>query len=89
WNRVSSQIEKTKKPLHLAASLIGAGTPSWATTVGPIYKSDLNIQTKHWLGFVFFILTPSKNDNEILPALAILITCIMADVHINMGDINP
>ncbi|MCD7468363.1 hypothetical protein HAX54_006451 [Datura stramonium] len=44
------------------ASLIAAGTPSWVSNGSQIYKSDLNIQTKQWLGSR---LTPSKNDNEI------------------------
>ncbi|MCD9638127.1 hypothetical protein HAX54_021861 [Datura stramonium] len=33
------------------------------------------------------ILTPSKNDNEVPLARAILIACIMVGIHINVGDI--
>ncbi|MCD9641575.1 hypothetical protein HAX54_027803 [Datura stramonium] len=46
------------------SSLIEAGTPTWAIEGGKIFKSDLNIQAEHWLGFVCSRLTPSKNNNE-------------------------
>ncbi|MCD7464737.1 hypothetical protein HAX54_053315 [Datura stramonium] len=47
------------------ASLIAAGTPSWATNAGTIFKSDLNIRAKKCLGFVCSRLTPSKTENQI------------------------
>ncbi|MCD9558885.1 hypothetical protein HAX54_016569 [Datura stramonium] len=66
------------------------GTPSWVTEGGHIFKSDLNIQAKHWLGFVCSRFTPSKNDNEIPNTQAILISCIMVvDIMKIQDDMSP
>ncbi|MCE3050962.1 hypothetical protein HAX54_048601 [Datura stramonium] len=70
----------------------GGGTPSWAIEGGQIFKSNLNIEEKHWLGFVCSRLTPSKKNNEIPNIQAILISCIMAEdlaiVHNTIEDLE-
>ncbi|MCD9641414.1 hypothetical protein HAX54_027589, partial [Datura stramonium] len=82
-----AKLENMNNYYTWITSLIAASTLAWATEGGQIFKSDLNIQIKHWLGFVYFRSTLSKNYNEIPIAQAILIACIMAGVHINTRDI--
>ncbi|MCD7473263.1 hypothetical protein HAX54_014997 [Datura stramonium] len=43
-------LEKVKDRYTWIAALIAAGTPTWVKDGGQIYKSDLNVQAKHWLG---------------------------------------
>ncbi|MCD7459611.1 hypothetical protein HAX54_041456 [Datura stramonium] len=82
-----AKLENPENHYTLNASLIAAGTPSWVSDRSHIYKSDLNIQAKQWLGFVCSKLTPSKNDNEVSLGRVILVACIMTGLHINVGDI--
>ncbi|MCD9642720.1 hypothetical protein HAX54_029628, partial [Datura stramonium] len=61
-----AKLENLEDHYTWVASLIAAGTPAWVKDGGKIYNSDLNIQAKHLLGFIFSRLTPSKNDNEVI-----------------------
>ncbi|MCD9558664.1 hypothetical protein HAX54_016192 [Datura stramonium] len=82
-----AKLENPDNNYTWIASLIAAGMLAWAIEGGQIFKSELNIQSTYWLGFVCSRLTPSENDNEVPISRAILISCIMAGVHINVRDI--
>ncbi|MCD9558461.1 hypothetical protein HAX54_015842 [Datura stramonium] len=71
-----TRLENPEDHYTWVASWIAAGTPVWVKDGGKIYKSDLNFQAKHWLGFVCSRLMPSKNDNEVPLAQEILITLL-------------
>ncbi|MCD7467476.1 hypothetical protein HAX54_004929 [Datura stramonium] len=43
-----AKLENPRNHYTWIASLIAAGTPSWASNGSQIYKSDLNIQDKQW-----------------------------------------
>ncbi|MCD7463109.1 hypothetical protein HAX54_049973 [Datura stramonium] len=69
------------------ASIIAEGQPLQAIIKGDISCHDLNFEAGMWLDLVFTHLIPFKNTIHVSIEVAILIVCIMASIHINMGEI--
>ncbi|MCD7467089.1 hypothetical protein HAX54_004292 [Datura stramonium] len=63
------------------------GQPLWVVMKGDISRQDLKFEARMWLDLVCTRLIPSMNTIHISIEVAILIACIMARIHINMGEI--
>ncbi|MCE3051833.1 hypothetical protein HAX54_050934 [Datura stramonium] len=59
----------------------------WTISRGLIHQHDLKFDACIWLDLVCARLIPSQNTREVPIEVAILISCIMDNVHINVGEI--
>ncbi|MCD7469291.1 hypothetical protein HAX54_008222 [Datura stramonium] len=81
------KVEEKVHQFQWVASVIAQGQPQWAVFKGLIHQRDLKFDPNMWLDFVFSRLIPSQNTLEVPIEVAILLSCMMEHVHINVGKI--
>ncbi|MCD9639009.1 hypothetical protein HAX54_023246 [Datura stramonium] len=82
-----NKVENKAYQFQWVANLIANGRPQWAISKGLIHWHDLKFEACIWLDLVCARLIPSRNTLKVLIEVAILLTCIMDHVHINVGEI--
>ncbi|MCD7465974.1 hypothetical protein HAX54_002262 [Datura stramonium] len=81
------KMDSKAQKFQWVSHIIAHGHPQWALSRGLINYHDLKYKARMWLDFVFARLIPSRSTSEVPIKVAILISCIMEGVQINVREL--